>query len=532
MISFLDRKNYSRTQRANTTGYCSLEPRQLLAGIVFNAESGQVLIGGTDGDDRATVTRIDDQIVVTQEGFETRQFPVDDVSVLHFVGLDGDDHFENETSIPSRAYGQGGRDYLVGGDGDDRLIGNDGDDRLFGNGGNDFVFGGNGNDRIYAGEGDDRILGTAGNNRIEAEEGNDTVYGGRGNDTIVGGDGDDLLIGWLGDDTISGGRGSDQIHAGEGDDRVDGNDGDDFIYGHDGNDRIFGGSGSDVLNGNDGDDTLEGNGGEDRIVGGHGTDELSYDEHSDEYRVHGQEDSFYVTDLRGDGDIRDAAYSVESISFPDVEKTSSEMLRPIAHVVKDVIYVQPILVADSNGLNKSIFFGNPQQELDIKERVDRIFAQAKVDVEFLTNSHWANSDVNFGALDRNSLRFAGDRPERDLDRIVENGDSTGFGNRDGRVIDMYFVDRVPGFSFESSNTVNGLAFVDASGVAIHIGKDLVGSAYGREIISEVVAHEMGHNLGLYHEDDHENLLETHGDSDFLTPEQIATIIDSPFTQTI
>ena len=532
MKCFLNRPGNSRNRFNNRSDYLRLEPRQLLAGIVFNAETEQVLIGGTPEADHATVTQIENQITVTQEGFESRQFAVSEVSVLHFVGLDGDDYFRNETSIPSRAYGQGGDDHLVGGEGDDRLIGNDGDDVLDANGGNDFMFAGLGDDVLYAGEGDDRIIGAAGNNEIEGNDGNDTIYGGRGDDTIRGGDGDDLLVGWLGDDFITGSDGSDRIHAGEGNDKVYGHVGDDFLYGGAGNDELDGGLGSDVLNGHDGDDILQGSHGEDRIIGGAGSDQSHYYDAAEEHHVSGRGQTFYVTDLtKRKDDGQEFVFAVEEFVFSDGVREPADLVQRKTHSVKEVVYVQPVLVADTNGLNKTIFFGTPGQEADIKARIDEIFAQAEIDVEFLPNSHWGDSNTNYGSQNRDRPFYA-DRPESDLDQIVSDGDSKGFGNRDGNVIDMYFVDRVPGFDFEGSYVVNGLAFVDAPGVAIHVGEALVRSAESREIVAEVVAHEIGHNLGLYHEDGDDNLLSTEGHSDHLTAQQIATMIASPLTQSL
>jgi len=515
-----------------STHYDRLEPRQLLAGIVFNAEIGQVLIGGTANADRATVTQLNDMITVSQEGFGSREFNVSEVNVLHFVGLDGDDFFENQTSIPSRAYGQGGNDNFIGGNGNDRLIGNDGDDVLVANGGNDFLFAGSGDDRLRGGEGDDRMLGTSGSNWIEGNEGDDTVFGGRDNDVIHGGDGDDFLSGGSGDDRIIGHDGSDRIQAGEGNDRAFGLGGNDFLYGFHGNDILDGGDGADVLNGNDGDDILTSDSGSDTVVGGAGADQAYYAGNAEEFRVV-VNGTYRITDLRGDAnDGQDAVYSVEELSFWDGEEAPADLVRSPVPAAKEVVFIQPVLVADTDGRNKTVFFGSAAQEQDIIERIDEIFAQAEVDVEFLPNSHWGNSFVNFGSQSRSNLNLNAERPENHLDQIVDQGNSTGFGNRDDNVLDVYFVDRVPGFEFEESYVVNGLAFVGFNGVAIHIGENLVESASGREIIAEVFAHEIAHNFGLFHHDDDDNLLSADGSEHELTPAQIATILDSQFTQPI
>ena len=492
-----------------------------------------MLIGGTSAADHATVTQAGDQITVTQEGYDSRQFAISDVTVLHFVGLDGDDFFSNESSIPSRAYGHGGNDHFIGGEGDDRLIGNDGDDLLEANGGNDFIFAGTGDDTILGGQGDDRILGADGFNRIEGEDGADTIFGGRGNDLIFGGNGDDFLSGWLGEDQLYGNDGADVIHAGEGDDEAFGGQGDDRLYGHNGNDQLVGGDGSDVVSGNKGDDVLTGNSGADRIVGGPGVDQSIFEEYSEEHRAVIRGNAIEVTDLSGDGiGEPDIALTVEQFSFRDGDYAPADLVRASLPAAREVVFVQAIVVADNNGSNQATFFGSSDQEVDIKERIDEIFAQAEVDVEFLPTKNWDDSFSNFGSLNRNAVRLAGDRPESHLERVIDKGDSVLVGSSDQNVIDMYFVERVPGFGFETEYTVNGLAFVDYSGIAVHVGDNLVRSASGREIVAEVVAHEIGHNLGLDHVEDDENLLSTDGRSDHLTSDQIETIIASRFTQPI
>ena len=503
----------------------------MLAGIVFNAEIGQVLIGGTNDADHATVIQDGDIITVDQRGYSSQQFDIADVAFVHFVGLGGDDYFENQSSVPSRAYGQDGNDTFIGGSGDDRLLGHGGNDTLEGNGGNDFLLAGSGDDTASGGAGDDRILGTAGANRLDGQDGNDTIFGGRDNDEIFGGDGDNRLVGWLGDDRISGGSGSDRIHGGDGDDIVSGRSGDDFIFGQAGDDVLNGGSGSDVLNGHDGDDEFWSQGGGDRVIGGAGADRSSYFDNSVEYRVVGSGNRFFVTDLRQPTfDGEDNIFSVEEFNFLDGVHAPGDLVRQRTEPVRETIYVQPVIVSDSDDSSRASWFGHRGQIADILERVDQIYAQAEVAVEFLPVRLWSDTFTNYGGTRGLVDRFRAERPEGDLDRIVDRGDSAGIGSSDGDVIDLYFVDRVPGFAVEPTFTVNGLAFVDASGIAIHVGEELNQFADGREIVAQVTAHEIGHNLGLFHEDGLDNLLSTGGSSIQLNQEQIETILDSRFTQ--
>ena len=249
---------------------------------------------------------------------------------VHFFGHGGDDFFDNQTHIPTVAYGGFGDDTLRGGsshdtlfgyerpmmnsgmlagpvrnlfqnqrsmfqvvsDGNDLLIGNEGNDRLHGgygmdslhgNAGDDAIFGGAGNDRIFGGDGRDLLSGLGGNDHIRGGLENDRIYGGHGHDELFGGFGNDILFGNHGHDRMSGESGNDALFGGAGNDRLDGGVGNDDLDGEAGNDQLmgraghdwlFGGTGNDTLRGGTGHDELHGEGGNDRLYGGSGNDEL------------------------------------------------------------------------------------------------------------------------------------------------------------------------------------------------------------------------------------------------------------------
>ena len=91
---------------------------------------------------------------------------------------------------------------------------------------------------------------------------------------------------------------------------------------------------------------------------------------------------------------------------------------------------------------------------------------------------------------------------------------------------------VPGFADLGENSANGLAFISNPGIAIQIGDNLPLTAGGRNVIAEVTAHEIGHNLGLTHLEVDGNLLAPggfgNGGSD-LNEDQIATALNSPLS---
>ena len=100
------------------------------------------------------------------------------------------------------------------------------------------------------------------------------------------------------------------------------------------------------------------------------------------------------------------------------------------------------------------------------------------------------------------------------------------------MIDAYFVERVPNFETVSENAANGLAFVGRSGVAVHVGDNLVSSSSGRELIARVVAHELAHNLGLSHTEEEGNLLTNDLFATNLNSDQISRLIDSRLSQPV
>ncbi len=456
-------------------------------------------------------------------------------------------------------YGLGDDDELYGESGDDVLVAGEGDDTVYGGVGDDLVYGHLGSDSIFGGGDNDLLFGQDGNDTIQGDSGNDTVRGGLGNDTLNGNLGDDRILGDEGDDTINGGDGNETVFAGEGNDTVRGGDGNDLVFAGEGNDEVYGDGGNDVIRGNEGNDTLEGGDNADRIAGddgddfidggsasdrvfgdagvdtivadsndratgGAGDDVLELSSLSDDTAVYSGAYANYVVTQSGDSlvirdttgtDGQDLVSGADSLSFADGSRAA------MAQVTQRV-YVQPIVASDNNGSNTAVFFGNSDQEFDTKRRIDEIYLQAGIDVEWLDAKATSSTFVNYGT-------GSGTRPQNDLRTIVADGDNSGIGSSNPLVIDMYFVNRVPGFQELTANSANGLAFIDASGVTMHTGDNLVGSTGGRRIVARVAAHEIAHNLGLEHINDSTNLMD---DGEELNYSQIITVLDSSFSQSI
>jgi len=168
--------------------------------------------------------------------------------------------------------------------------------------------------------------------------------------------------------------------------------------------------------------------------------------------------------------------------------------------ITQVVNVQAIIVSDNDGTNTAEFFGNSNQQSIIEGFIDDIWAQAGIDINFLSANLWDDSFANNGITDP--------RPTSDLGTIVSAGADAGVASTDSTVINMYFVNVAAGFGLLSDNNAAGLAFVNDNGITQFVGSNLLSFTEGQEVIAGVAAHEIGHNLGLGHIVENENLMDT------------------------
>ena len=257
----------SFNQQGNTTGELDLvvlHYRRSACPLEASVElRGQdLLVCGTTSNDRVIVTANDGEASVRLNG---EQFgPFDVAGSVIVLANDGDDRVVARGHTPVVVYGQGGNDYLAGGNGDDLLVGGPGNDRVLGGEGHNELFGdGNqldsdgiamelptdGDDRVSGRSGDDILFGGGGRDQLLGSGGNDYLHAGTGNDFANGGLDDDVLIGAAGEDTLSGYYGNDLLLGGAGADHV---------YGRAGNDLLIGGDDADQLRGDTGDDLIIG----------------------------------------------------------------------------------------------------------------------------------------------------------------------------------------------------------------------------------------------------------------------------------
>jgi hypothetical protein len=191
------------------------------------------------------------------------------------------------------------------------------------------------------------------------------------------------------------------------------------------------------------------------------------------------------------------------------------------------VTVQLVQTALDNGSSPATAYGNATQRADIESSIDDIWAQAGIDVEFLPAINRYNDSFAY-----QGNAGSGTRPGGDLGTIFNNARAEGgILNIDPLVINLVMANVVPAFSPLSENSSAGYARVGGNGIVGYIGDNLLTFQNGRDVIASVMAHEIGHNLGLSHTSSGQpNLMSPNGDTEQLNSSQITAARLSSFAR--
>ncbi|MCA9166068.1 MAG: matrixin family metalloprotease [Planctomycetales bacterium] len=136
----------------------------------------------------------------------------------------------------------------------------------------------------------------------------------------------------------------------------------------------------------------------------------------------------------------------------------------------------------------------------VYDLVDQIYGQLGIDVQFDFGTTWNNTFAHQG------ISTLGQRPASDTFTILSSAVTAGKTAPTVNTINMILVDIVPSFFQLSSTGAAGTSVFGGNGIVMFVGADVGLFASSEETAAIIMAHQIGHNLGLDHSTDTNNLM--------------------------